>query len=291
MLNQYFFVVTLLFIVYYISESQGHQDEAPYCSAELDSINTRNHFISDDIEDPTGGFFLTIKPKEKNTEVFSPDFTITLDSTKYKTLKGLLLYVEHENQTTFTDEDDYNLRLGYFIDIKDQYFRPKSCGVKSLKNSTLEHFNPEDKPLPQTFTWTLKNVFDYENDFHGVVKALAVVSMYEWGVPSPIKFQPKNLIKEIYPEYYEKYISTNYSFTKKMKIHIQQYYTQNSLLFIIFLVVGILLSYYLIRLITKKIKLFKRNRKYEEYHKLENIKTQNSQKIWNKKKIKHIPKR
>jgi len=100
--------------------------------------------------------------------------------------------------------------------------------------------------------------------------------MYEWGVPSPIKFQPKNLIKEIYPEYYEKYISTNYSFTKKMKIHIQQYYTQNSLLFIIFLVVGILLSYYLIRLITKKIKLFKRNRKYEEYHKLENIKTQNS---------------
>jgi len=174
MFNKYFHIISVIIILFFNKWCEGHADESPYCEAELDSINTRNHFVSDEIEDPTGGFTLTVQPKPKNENEFSPEFTITLDSSKYKTLKGLLIYVEHENQTNYVNEEDYNLRIGHFVEIKDQYFRPKRCGVKSPINSTLEHFNRENKPLPQTFTWTLKNVFDYENDFHGVIKALGM---------------------------------------------------------------------------------------------------------------------
>ncbi|ORX50798.1 hypothetical protein BCR36DRAFT_448704 [Piromyces finnis] len=191
MIKSCLYKIILLFYIFYINNGQCHSYESPYCSAELDSINTRNHFVSENIDDPTGGFMLTIQPKLKNNIKFSPDFTITLFGSKYKSIKGLILYVEHENQTHFTEEEDLNLRIGQFININDQYFRPKKCGVKSPINSTLEHFNGKDKPLPQTFTWTLSNVFDFENDFNGVVRGLVVVSMHEWGVPEPVKFNQK----------------------------------------------------------------------------------------------------
>jgi len=257
--------IVLWFIIYYIHGGQGHSYESPYCSAELDSINTRNHFVSDDVDDPTGGFTLTVQPKIKNVKEFSPDFTITLDSVKYKTFKGLILYVEHENQTHYIDEDDLNLRIGNFIDINDHYFRPKPCGVKSPINSTLEHFNREDKPLPQTFTWTLRNVFDYEEDFNGVVKGLAVVSMKEWGVPEPIKFKPKKLIMNVYPEEYKKYVVLHNPNSNRM--------TLGSYLLIS--IIGAIAFYYTSRFIIRQIKLYMKDRKYEEYHKIDNSKTEN----------------
>lgn len=278
MLKNYYFLISILVILFCCEWCEAHSDESPYCGAELENMNTRNHFVSDTIEDPTGGFKLTIQPKSKSKlydipEKFSPEFTITLDSTKYKTIKGLLIYVEHENQTNYVDEDDYNLRIGHFVDIPDYYFRPKRCGVKSPVNSTLEHFNREDKPLPQKFTWALNNVFDYENDeFHGVVKALAVVSMKEWGVPNPIKFQPKKLMKELYPEEYNKYVIAHTPFLPRMKIHVQTFYGQNPLLFIILSVVGGVIVYTLVHFIIRRIKLFKKDKKFEEYHRLDTIK-------------------
>ena len=99
--------------------------------------------------------------------------------------------------------------------------------------------------------------------------------MKEWGVPNPVKFQPKNIIEKIYPEEHEKYILAHSSFTNRMKYKVQKYYIQNPFLFIIFLVVGILLFYYIIRIIIRQIKLLRRNKKYEDYHKLDNLKSQN----------------
>ncbi|ORX80260.1 hypothetical protein BCR32DRAFT_293920 [Anaeromyces robustus] len=260
-------ITFLILVCYHIYITQGHADESPYCTADLESINTRTH-TNDEIKDTTGGFTLTIEPKPKKLTGFSPDFTITLDSTKYKTIRGLLLYVEHENQTTVEDEEEYNKRLGYFIDINDQYFRPKKCGIKSLPNSTLEHFNREDKPLPQKFSWTLKNVFDYENDFYGVIKAIAVVSMKEWGVPEPTKFQPKNLMQEIYPEEYKTYLYLN---TPSFKKEIKKYYSENPFLFVLITSLAIVTCYFLYRFIIKRIKLYKRQKKYENYYRLETI--------------------
>ncbi|OUM62571.1 hypothetical protein PIROE2DRAFT_11100 [Piromyces sp. E2] len=271
MIKNFVYKILFLLIIHYIYSCLGHAYESPFCSAELDSINTRNHFVADEIDDPTGGFTLTIQPRTKNVKKFSPDFTITLDSTKYKTMKGFILYVEHENQTHYVDEDDLNLRIGHFIEINDQYFRPKRCGVKSPINSTLEHFNREDKPLPQTFTWTLSNVFDFEDDFNGVVKGLAVVSMQEWGVPVPVKFKPKNLIMDLYPEEYYKHISGNMSRIDRMKMIL----IQNPSASIIISLTGGVAFYFICRLFIRQIKLYMKDKKYEEYHKLENNKTQN----------------
>jgi len=89
--------------------------------------------------------------------------------------------------------------------------------------------------------------------------------MKEWGVPEPIKFKPKKLIMNVYPEEYKKYVVLHNPNSNRM--------TLGSYLLIS--IIGAIAFYYTSRFIIRQIKLYMKDRKYEEYHKIDNSKTEN----------------
>lgn len=266
-LNNCYKIFSLFIIVILFQKCYSHADDPVYCSSSLEDINTRNHFVSDNITDTTGGFKFNVYPTPTTSSEFSTEFTFELIGTKYSFIRGILIYVEHENQTFSTNKDDFYLRIGHFVNIDEANFKPKRCGKKSPLNSTLQHFDNNDKFLPLKFQWSLDNVFDYQNNFEAILRATVVTTLLEWGVVS-YKFKPKNIIKKLYPEHYREYVKNDIVNNYLPIYHkLNQGYGINIYVYIITLIIIV----YLLFLYTKKlVKRLIRKKKQSRYRRLPN---------------------